>query len=520
MIEPVQAVPITADKKIADIWTEMQTEKLPLMNRCELYSEWTLAWIFPPEHVTVAEVLPKSGGSIGARCVNHLSNHIVQILFPANRPFYRSHVGDKTKAMGEQMGLRESDLQSILARIEHESQLSTNIASHRNGAVDAMKHLIITGNACMYYYEDPKTKTRKAAMYDLRNYSVQRAWDGSIYRLCTRDTKKLKAFNAKTREIIKANKKGVNDETLCTLYTLIEWDADTQRYIVRQAADDVNLQTDEKITYPKQLLPWVALTWNRKHGENYGRGLVEDYEYSFNAHSALTTALDQMVAIMSDIKRFVNPTSVVDIDELNNSAPGTYHAAAMNDIWTPDMGKAYDIQAVHSRIQAIEQELGSAFMLSTATTRQAERVTAEEIKMQIRELEMSHGGIYSKFADEWQFPLATLILFDAGLGPDLDITPFVITGMDALSRSAESEAVYLVFNDLAVTQNLGTWGRWLDEEKYLQMSCANRGIDPDKLFKEAQVVAEEDQARMQAQAEMQQAEMQAKVAEQAMRTEQ
>ena len=59
-----------------------------------------------------------------------------------------------------------------------------------------------------------------------------------------------------------------------------------------------------------------------------------------------------------------------------------------------------------------------AFMLSTATTRQAERVTAEEkSRCRLQELETSHGGIYSKLADEWQTPLAHIILNMEGISP-------------------------------------------------------------------------------------------------------
>ena len=507
--------PAKPAKTIADRWTQLDAERTGILTRCEQYSEWTLPWLLPPSGTVPTEVLPKSGGSIGARCVNHLSNHLVQVLFPANRAFFRSQAGKQTQAAAEKAGIKSTDLDMLLASIERTSMLSTNIATHRSKAVDISKHLIVLGNALVYYYR--ADGVLKATVYNYRDYVVKRKWDGAVDELITRDKKQLRSFNESAQAVIKAAKPGCTDEQECTLYTHVKWDAEIKKYRVTQAADQVDLKLDEEVLFPEKLLPWNPLTWHRKHGEDYGRGLVEDYEMTFNSHAELTLAYNQLIAIMSDIKRFVDPSSVVDVEELESSEPGSYHPAKLGDVWTPDMGKAFDIQGVNVRVRELEQELGAAFMLSTATTRQAERVTAEEIKMQIAELETSHGGIYSKLADEWQTPLAHIILNGEGISPEHDITPFIITGMDALSRSAESEAVYMVFQDLAVTQNLGTWGRWLDEDKYLSTACTNRGVDKQKFFKDAQTVQQEDQARQQAEQQAMQQEAQTKLQAEAMR---
>lgn len=502
---------------IAERWAQLDAERTGILNRCEQYSEWTLPWILPPNGTVATEVLPKSGGSIGARCVNHLSNFIVQILYPANRAFFRSQAGKETKKIAAQKNISDADLEVLLASIEKTSLLSTNMASHRSKAVDVAKHLIILGNALPYYYKDESDGVLKVTVYNYRDYVVKRKWDGAVSEIITRDKKALKSFNEAAQQVIRAAKPGCTEDTVCNLYTYVKWDAKIKKYGVTQAADQIDLKLEEEVLFPPKLLPWNPLTWNRKHGEDYGRGLVEDYEMTFNSHAELTLSYNQLIAIMADIKRFVNPSSVVDIEELESSEPGSWHPAAEGDIWTPDMGKAFDLQAVNARVKELEQELGAAFMLSTATTRQAERVTAEEIKMQITELETSHGGIYSKLADEWQTPLAYIILNMEGVSPEHDITPFIITGVDALSRSAESEAVYLVFQDLGVTQQLGTWGRWLDEDKYLSTCCTNRGVQKDKFFKDKETVKAEDDARAQAAQQAANQEAQTKIQAEAMK---
>ena len=170
MITPAKKANSTQER-----WTQLDAERTGILTRCEQYSEWTLPWVLPPSGTVPTEVLPKSGGSIGARCVNHLSNHIVQVLFPANRAFFRSQPGKETKAAAQAAGLQESDLDLILAGIERTSMLSTNIATHRSKAVDLAKHLIILGNALPYYYRDAQGLL-KVTVYNYRDYVVKRKW--------------------------------------------------------------------------------------------------------------------------------------------------------------------------------------------------------------------------------------------------------------------------------------------------------------------------------------------------------
>ena len=484
-------------KCIAHRWTELDSQRISYLNRCEQYAEWTLPWLFPSTSQTLSEVLPKTYGGIGARCVNHLANKLVTVMFPADRPFYRGQLGDEAMLSAEAAGLSKEQVDQLLSKVEREGMRTTNIASHRAKSVEVAKHLLVTGNAMPYYYQ--RDGKLQCYVYTLRNYVVKRMYDGGVLELITRDTKLLGSFSAKAQAAIRSAKGGTkaHPNQQCTLYTYVKWDEAKERYCVRQAADNVELQLDCEVTFPRKLLPWIPLTWNRLDGEDYGRGMVEDYELGFNSHANLSRAMNQMIAIMSDIKRCLDPGSVCDIDDLNDTQPGDYIVAKKDDLWTPDMGKTYDLQAVMGRVQQLEQQLASVFLLSSASTRQAERVTAEEIKMQIAELETSLGGIYSKLANEWQLPLATILLHNAGIGPDLDVTPLIITGMDAMSRTAELEAMYGVLNDIASATAIGPMARHLDEGKLIALACTNRGFDRTKVFKPIEQVQQEDQQRMQ-----------------------
>src|SRR5690606_39318157 len=93
------------------------------------------------------------------------------------------------------------------------------------------------------------------------------------------------------------------------------------------------------------------------------------------------------------------------------------------------------------------------FRSNSAMTRDAERVTAEEIRMTAMELETSFGGTYTALAGNFQTPLANWLLEKVDTKIDgKDFRVVVITGLDALSRNGELENLRLVFEDLAALQ--------------------------------------------------------------------
>lgn len=503
---------------IAQRWVELANKKQSFIRRCEQYSKWTLPWLFAPDSISDSDRVPsieKSYGSIGAQCVNHVSNRLAEVLFPSNRPFFRAKLGDKTRALAEANGVGTADLDAALGKIEMDSMQTTHVAKHRASVAESLKHLVVTGNVCQFYNTDPVDGGLVPVVYTLKNFSVVRGFTGVVLELITRDTKLMGSLDGKVKDVLKQH--GHNDDNAeLALYTHIKFDPKRGLYSVKQAVEECDLE-GESLVAP-HALPWITLTWNRLEGEHYGRGLVEDYENDFNAYQTYTRSQSLMVSMMADVKRLMSGQCSIDPIEFDSAEPGTTFVAEPGDIHYAEMsGKQFDMAALTSKINQIEQRLSSAFMLTSASVRQAERVTAEEIRMQIRELETSLGGVYSKLAAEWQLPLARLLLRASGIDPKLDITPLIITGMDAMSRNAETDAVYMVFNDLAMLANLGPMARWVDEGKYLTFCCSNRGVDATKMFRSAAEVQQMDMQQQQQQAAMQEEQQNARLTEAAMK---
>ena len=70
------------------------------------------------------------------------------------------------------------------------------------------------------------------------------------------------------------------------------------------------------------------------------------------------------------------------------------------------MQKFNDFRVAQESAQKIEERLAAAFLLNSSVQRDAERVTAEEVRFMAQELESTLGGVYSVLSQEFQLPLS------------------------------------------------------------------------------------------------------------------
>lgn len=458
---------VSTTQKIKDLkhrWTHLHGKKSTLMNLCEEYAQWTLPYMFPSVGNPEGTEMQVSKDSIGAQAVNHLSNKVVSTLFPAQQIFFRLRLDDETKdlltlAMQQngtvpvedakaELSKQLVNLEEELAKAENKANEYLDMVAYRPQAVQAAKLLIITGNSLMYHPEGKPVQT-----YGLRNFCVVRDVSGQFIEIMTKEEKAFETFSPTIQAQLRNGHPGQTskttylDESNVCIYTQIKLE-DDGKFHVYQCADHVLINTND-VFYTRDLLPWIPLTWNLIQGEDYGRGLVGDYAGAFHAVNVLTASLLNIAAIMGDIKFFVKPASHVDIDALNNSAPGTFHAGAEGDVTSLKIDKLADAQFLQAMCERYEKQIANAFLLMSAGTRQAERVTAEEIRRDANELEMSNGGVYSTQAKNWQLPTANIVLKQSGfVGLNDGITPKIVTGMDSLSRAAEMDNIHLFFLDL------------------------------------------------------------------------
>lgn len=505
-------------RALAQRWTELDLKKASILSDAREYARWTLPGMFPDTGTKSIE-LQLAKDSIGAQAVNHLSNKVVSTLFPPQRMFFRLHITQEMREMvtsalamqaqqGNPGGQNDTvaavsralaGVEQELAGAEKKASEYMDMVQYRPQAVNAAKLMIITGNALEFH---PPGKP--VQIYNLYDYCIVRDLSGEVVEIMTKECKAFETFNPNVQDQIRQvrvkDSRQYRDKDDVTIYTRVVLEEDG-KYHVYQSADLVVLDTVGAV-FTKDTLPWIPLTWNLIRGEDYGRGLVAEYAGAFHAINTLAGSLLNIVAITGDIKFFVNPASLVDIPTLNASPPGSYHPGKEGDVTVVAMDALNKAQFIMGMIERYEKQIAQAFLLNSAVTRQAERVTAEEIRLQANELETSNGGIYSRLAGTWQVALANILLHQTDFdGAAYGIVPRVITGMDSLSRQGELDSLQMFLQYLGLLNTVPEDARQrIDLSALMALIGTNMQVDYKGFLKsEAQLKAEQEQAMQQQQ---------------------
>lgn len=386
---------------LAGHWQALDGRKGNLLDRCEQYARWTVPSIFPTDDNARSEnpeESEKGNVAIGARLVNHLSHRIVDTMFPNDKPFFAVTLTPEAKKKFEADSDEEAKvaLDAGLIEAENAAMRNLNLTAYRPIAVQAVGLQIVTGNALIY-----RMPEGERVVYSVRDFCVTREVSGKLRETILRDCKMFGSLDEDLQMAVEANSKAkkYQPDTPVELYTYYWWEAG--KWHMRQAIDEIEIE-EAKTSYKEEDFPCLVLTWNLGRGDHYGRGLVEDYSVSFHNIDVMTEAMIDLIGVAADIKFLVNDMSSFDVEAWNSAKRGEYVPGKEGDISVPQFKFAVEVQFIGEAIAKLEQELAQAFLLSSAGVRDAERVTAEEIRFFAREIESAFGGLYSRLALDWQ----------------------------------------------------------------------------------------------------------------------
>lgn len=465
-----------------------------MMDRAEKYAGWTLPIIFPRESTWDDDEVQNDYQSVGASCVTNLSNKIMMALFQPSKPFFRLQLDKAQQAELESTGMTEADIMAALSQVERDAMRELDKTNARVVMTDMIQHLIIVGNALLY-----TPPTGGMQVYSLRDYSVERDLRGEVAKCVIREAKQVLGLSDDLRALAMAT--GYHDQDEVSIYTGIQR-VDKDQYLIWQELEDLCYCHKQLGLLKKEDLPWLPLTWNLSRGKNYGSGLVENYAGDFFTLSTLAEAILDYTTVVTDVKNLVNPTGMTNVREITNAKSGAYVQGREEDLFAytaaGDMGNSAAF--LENRFAAVERRLGAAFLLNSSVTRDAERVTAEEIRLQAHELERSLGGVYSRLSVELQLPLARKLIgqMDASFK---DIEPIIVTGFESLSRNSDLENLRAFMTDLVgLAQLPESIDKRLKYGDLIAVLGSGHGVKYDTFLKDEKTVAEEDKLRRQAEA--------------------
>lgn len=257
-------------------------------------------------------------------------------------------------------------------------------------------------------------------------------------------------------------------------------------------------------------LPWIPLRFNRIDNEDYGRGFVEEYIGDLKSVEALSQAVVEGSSASAKVLFLVKPNGTTKLRTLADSPNGAIVQGDAQDISTLQVQKSSDFRVANEMLQYLNNRLQVAFLMNSSVERQAERVTAEEIRYKAQELEMALGGVYSVLSQELQVPLVKQLLnrlTKQGKMPKFpknSVKPEIVTGIEALGRGQDLNKLNTFLQYL---QPLGqeVIARELNISDYIDRLGASLGIDTGGLIKSPeQKQMEQQQAEQQRQQMMQQ----------------
>jgi hypothetical protein len=196
------------------------------------------------------------------------------------------------------------------------------------------------------------------------------------------------------------------------------------------------------------------------------------------------------------------PNSTTDLEAIQQAESGEFVEGNIEDIGVLQLQKYADFQVAKSQIDDLSLRLSHAFLLTTGTVRQAERVTAEEIRMQAQELEDVLGGVYTVLAAEMQRKVVNRLvarLKAKNLFPQMPegaVTPVLVTGLEALGRGHELNKWRAFFSDGVSLFGEGFLAGF-DPAAVAQLFATHHNLDIEGIQKTPEQMAQEQQAAMQ-----------------------
>ena len=373
-----------------------------------------------------------------------------------------------------------------------------NASSDRVVVHQALKHLIVSGNALIFMGKDGLKN------YPLNRFVVNRDGNGNVCEIVTKELISRKILGMDLPESVPNSpgddgyKTGSDDQDV-EVYTYVRLD-DNGRWVWNQEAFD-KILPNSRSTAPKNTSPWLVLRFNTVDGEDYGRGRVEEFLGDIRSLEGLSQAIVEGSAAAAKVVFLVSPSSTTKPKTIADAGNGAIVQGRPDDVGVIQVGKTADFRTAAEQMQTLERRISEAFLV--LQVRQSERTTAEEVRLTQMELEQQLGGLFSLLTVEFLIPYLnrTLhILQRTNQIPKLPkdiVRPQIVAGVNAIGRGQDQQSLVQFAQTLAQTMGPEIMAKYLDPGEYVKRLAAAQGIDVLNLVKTPETMAQESQQQQQ-----------------------
>jgi hypothetical protein len=460
---------------VAKRYSQLEGERDTFLERGREAARLTIPTLLPEEGHSSSSIYSTPYQGVGARGVNNLASKLLMALLPPNTPFFRLTIDDfdlQTLA-----GDNRGQVEEGLSRIERAAMQEIESKAIRVPVFEALKLLIVTGNALLY--KEPKGQMR---VYRPDRYVTKRDPMGNVLEIITKESVSGLNLPDIVKQEIAASDAPMKNHNLYThaIRTPKGWET-------IQEVSGIEIEGSRGV-FKEDRNPFIPLRFIRIDGEDYGRGFIEEYLGDLRSLEALTQAIVEGSAASAKVLFLVRPNGTTKSNQLAKAPNGAFVTGDVNDVSAMQVQKSGDFRVALETMRMINDRLAAAFLLNSAVQRSAERVTAEEVRYMAQELETALGGVYSVLSQEFQAPMINLLLNSLqqqGKMPKMpkdSVKPMVVTGIEALGRGQDLNklATFLQYLQplgpevIANEMNLGD---------YIDRLAASLGIDTSGLIK-------------------------------------
>ena len=475
-------------------YNKLTTDRRQFLDTAVECSKLTLPYLIQDDLTSrpTHESLHVPWQSVGSKCVVTLSAKLMLGTLPPQTSFFKLQVRDDK--LGEEIPA-EAKAELDLSFSKMERMVMDYIAASNDRVVihQAFKHLIVGGNALLFMGKDG------IKSYPLNRYVVNRDGNGNVLEIVTKEliNKDVLGFDVDTEtpnSVVDASK-SVSDEVEVYTYVKLE----NGRWVWHQEVQD-KIIPNTRSSAPKNASPWLVLTFNSVDGEQYGRGRVEEFLGDLKSLEGLSQALVEGSAAAAKVVFLVSPSSTTKPATIAKAGNGAIVQGRAEDVQVVQVGKTADFATAANMAQNIEKRLLEAFLVMNI--RNAERVTAEEVRLTQLELEQSLGGIFSLITTQFLIPYLNrnlLVLQRNNEIPKLPkdvVRPTIVAGINALGRGQDREALTMFVQTIAQTLGPEVLMKFINPTEAIKRLAAAQGIDVLGLVKTEEEIMQDKEQMM------------------------
>ena len=467
----------------SEFYSQKKSDRKQYEDRGKLISKLTLPYIIREESDSGTTAMTDSTNqSFGGRLINTLKAKMGMALMPPSTSSFRyvpkpEELAALTQGSPDNMAKVYQALSSNISVVNAEMELQ----QIRSSLFDLITQLLVVGSVIV-----EKREKKGVMIHPLLSFVADLDENGDPIALCFVETVKVLPKDITVKD--------VKDEY--ELYTMASMDKDSGSWIVTQDIDGEAVG-NEKTYKNYDDLPFRYLGWTWMVGDDYHRPYAEDYFQDLSQLDKLAKLLTDGAIIQAKVLLFVNERGGrTRKDDVADSANGDVVDGVADDVTALQVQKNFDFQMVAEREQNLQKSLSQAFLMNESVTRDAERVTAQEIQFMAQELESSSlAGIYSKLSLQWSKWIVHQIMLELGIKFE-SIEVEILTGLDALGRSQEAQKLD------ALVQRADALGlrHWFNDSELLNRYASFESVNTVGLMKTPKEVEAEMKKRQAQQA--------------------